>query len=94
MQQHVMNKPQMQELVKLAKLSQGLPQTSKMVKVGSLLSAEDKKFLKSNSIGLFALQYEGKVVFGNQLHSVPVGTEVVRDKATQDIMGIPAIAGG
>jgi hypothetical protein len=89
----IMQKPEMKALIKIANLSKAIPTAKKMVKVSSLLTKEDTKRIEEYSLGTIAVKVGPEAFFLSKQHSVPADAIVQRDTENQ-ILGIPAVAGG
>ncbi len=89
----IMQTEQMQTLVKIANLSEAIPTSKKMVSVSSMLTKKDRERIELYSMGSIAVKVGTSAFFLSQEHKVP--TEAIIQRNEQDeILGIPAIAGG
>lgn len=93
----MMSTTKAKQVVRLADMSKELPTSEKMVKVESLLSVDDEKFVKDFSIGSICVQIDQEYFFLSKQHSVPDFSKLVRQDEGQhqgQLVGIPAIVGG
>jgi len=88
-----MQKQEMKDFIALSALSQKIPQSDKMVKVASLLTAEDLERIDEYSIGTIAVKVGSEALFLSKEHSVPSHATIQRD-AQGLLLGIPAVSGG
>jgi len=89
----IMQTEQMKSLVKIANLSEAIPTSKTMVTVASMLTKRDKARIEEYSMGSIAVKVGNEAFFLSQEHKVP--TEAIIQRNEQDeILGIPAIAGG
>lgn len=93
MKEAMMQKPEMKSLLQIASLDKPIPQASKMVKVGSMLTSHDLEVIKDYNLGSVAIKVGNEAFFLNKNHSVPSNAVIARDQQGQ-ILGIPAVAGG